>query len=287
MNESSQNDSAAQGQKRPVKLSGASDLILFGRNLTPPPSGGEPEFVPATVVASFGQGVQMAQPRARPKLSAALAPALAGSARRFHRAAADRPTLTRQRLVVHAPGLVGNIVLFPPERFPDCASLARQRRQLPQHRPFLPVAQPMQPRFHPFPSRRFVPGMQRLAQVPEMLAGAVKVQELMRLRPTAAHRVPNPRRAIGHPRPRPHRPPRRRNKPAGEIVIAPAALKRERLFALPSHRRWDFLLNSARNGDWTGGKSFIFFTPVLAQAARRQNQFFRKPNTCKPRTWMN
>ncbi len=48
-----------------------------GRNLTPAPSSGEPELVPMAVVAGFFERIQVTQPRLRPKLAGALAPALA------------------------------------------------------------------------------------------------------------------------------------------------------------------------------------------------------------------
>ena len=104
--------------------------MRVGRNLTPPPSGSEPEFIPMAVVARFFERIQMAQPRTRPKLSGALAPALACSAARFHRAAANRPPASGPRLVVHAVGVPGKIVLFPLDDFARLAPAAGQAPNL-------------------------------------------------------------------------------------------------------------------------------------------------------------
>ena len=60
------------------------------------------------------------------------------------------------------------------------------------------MPQTMQPALHPFASGRLSSGMQRFAQGPEMLAGVIEVQQLMRLAPTIPHDVPDPRSAVSH-----------------------------------------------------------------------------------------
>ena len=119
-----------------------------------------------TVITGFFQCVQVPQPCRRPELTDALAPALPRSASRLHGTAANRPAAPRQR-----PNLSQDFL-------------------------FLPMPQPVQACFDPRPARRFVLGMQRLAQTPEVLAGVVEVQHLGRPAPPVLRHVP--RAITGH-----------------------------------------------------------------------------------------
>lgn len=140
----------------------------------------------------------MAQAGSGPELARAFAAALPLPTGRFHRAAANGPAPAGQRPVVHPAGVAGKVVLFAAHHFARGTFAARQGRDLRQHGLVLPVSQLMAHAFHPRLSSRRVLGVERFAQGSQMLAGVVKVQQLVGVTPTVVDHVPYPRRAIAH-----------------------------------------------------------------------------------------
>ena len=84
------------------------------------------------VAAGFVQCGQMPQTAARPKLTRPFETALLLSAGALHRAAADRPAPPRDCLIVHPPGVLGKIVLFPRQSFSRHPAPLFQPGDLPQ-----------------------------------------------------------------------------------------------------------------------------------------------------------
>lgn len=147
------------------------------------------------VLTGFNQGAKMTQASRRPELTAAFEAALPLPTGGFHRTGADRPALVRHRLVIHPPRVLGKIVLLPLYPFGPLSFTRRQLRNLPQRYSLPAMSQLVQFPFHP--SARQLPiSMQRFPQVPQLLAGMIKIQQLDRSTPTVLRQVPNPRRAV-------------------------------------------------------------------------------------------
>ena len=148
-----------------------------------------------TILEGVGQSTQIAQTCWRPKLAAAFEPPLPLAARRFDRPRTHRPTPSRDGLIVHPPGVSGKVVLLPPDHLATWSATGFQRRHLPQRLTLPSMPQLMQFLLHPRP-RALPTARHCLAQIPQMLAGMIEIQQLHRPAPTVLHQIPNPRRAV-------------------------------------------------------------------------------------------
>ncbi len=130
------------------------------------------------IVSGFDEGVEALQAGLAPKLAGAFAAALFLATGRLDRPTADGPAAGRHFGVVHPPGLPGKIVLFAPQDFS--------------------APQPVQLLFHPRPPLGFMAWMQRFSHAPEVVAGVVEVQQLVRAGPTIVNGIPNPVGPVAH-----------------------------------------------------------------------------------------
>lgn len=61
-----------------------------------------------------------------------------------------------------------------------------------QHHLLLAQPHPLSPGYHPRPNSLFIPALQCLPQIPQVLARVVEVQHLRRFVPSGLHHIPDP-----------------------------------------------------------------------------------------------
>jgi hypothetical protein len=144
------------------------------------------------MVAAAGhfQRAEMAQADFGPELSAAFEPALLLATGGFDRPGINGPAASGHRRVVHPTGLVGKVILFPPDHSPHFSASFRESRDLAQSALFLAMAHPVSERAHPHRQGRFLFPLERPAQIPQRFAAMIKIQELGRRRPAIRLQVP-------------------------------------------------------------------------------------------------